>query len=148
MASKNIQTTLNAGTENAVEVHTDQSPEPVLALEGLAKVAAEEAFMNEYVEIEVATTTDDNAPPMVLLNVNGTNQPIPRGVPVKVRRKYVEVLARCKETKYRQPDRDMMNPEQGNEMLGRTALVYPFNVIADENPKGRAWLKAVMAEAA
>lgn len=146
--AKNIQTTLNAGTENAVEVHTDQSPEPVLALEGLAKVAAEEAFMNEYVEIEVATTTDDNAPPMVLLNVNGTNQPIPRGVPVKVRRKYVEVLARCKETKYRQPDRDMMNPEQGNEMLGRTALVYPFNVIADENPKGRAWLKAVMAEAA
>jgi hypothetical protein len=146
--AKNTQTTLNAGTEHAVEVHTDQTPEPVLALEGLDKVAREEAFMNEMVEILVHTTTDENAPPMVLLNVNGTNQPIPRGVPVKVRRKYVEVLARCKETKYRQPDRDMMNPEQGNEMLGRTGQVYPFQLVSDPNPKGPAWLAAVQAEAA
>jgi hypothetical protein len=146
--AKTIQTTLNAGTDHALEVHTDQTVEPVLALEGLDKVAREEAFMNELVEIIVHTTTDENAPPTVLVNVNGTNQPIPRGVPVQIRRKYVEVLARCKETKYRQPDRDMMNPEQGNEMVGRTALVYPFQLVSDPNPKGPAWLAAVQAEAA
>jgi hypothetical protein len=136
---------LNANTEHAVEVHTDLQMEAVVAAEGLDTLAAQEQFMNELVEIEVHPSTDENAPPSILLNVNGTNQPIMRGVPVRIRRKYVEVLARCKETKYKQPDRDMMNPEAGNELYGRTALSYPFQV-TDDSSRGRAWLKAVMAE--
>lgn len=135
--------------EQQVEVFGDQEVEPVLNLEmgNADRTISEEAFMNELVEIEIAETTDENQPPHVLLNVNGVSMPILRGQPVRVKRKYVEVLARCKETKYKQPTRDMGNPEAGNQLIGATALTYPFQVLAD-SPKGTAWLRAVRAEAA
>jgi disulfide oxidoreductase YuzD len=111
------------------------------------QAVAEEAFMNELVTVELATTTDDNAPPHVVLSVNGTTQPLMRGVPHQIKRKYVEVLARCKETKYKQ---NVANPNEPDriQMIERTALSYPFTVLEDRNPKGSAWLKAVMTEAA
>jgi hypothetical protein len=59
----------------------------------------------------------------------------------------VEVLARCKETKYSQHTSNPNEPDR-IEMRARTALSYPFAVIEDQNPKGAAWLKAVIAEAA
>ncbi len=70
----------------------DQSIDPVLAAEGLDKIAAEEAFMNEVVEVLLAETTDENAAPHIILNVNGVNQPVFRGVPT---RHAVAVLSRC-----------------------------------------------------
>lgn len=136
----------DAKSETAVEVHTDQTIEPVVNLE-MGKTVSEEVFMNELVEIIVAETTDENAPPHLLLNVNGVSMPLARGTPINVKRKYVEVLARCKETKYKQPTRDMSNPEAGNHLVGSTALTYPFEVVTDSD-KGRAWLRAVRAEAA
>ena len=41
-------------------------------------LASEEAFMNELVTINVHSTTDENQAPQVVVNVNGTNQPIIR----------------------------------------------------------------------
>jgi hypothetical protein len=134
-------------TVTGVEVNDGQNLEPIVAHE-FGKAASEEAFMNELLVIELATTTDDEDPQHVIVNVNGVSQPLMRGVPFEVKRKYVEVLARCKETKYKQPTRDMQNPEAGNSLNGRTALTYPFQVLEDPNPIGREWLKAVLAEAA
>ena len=94
----------------------------------------------------VHSTTDDNAPPHVLLSVNGRTQPVARGTPTTVRRMFVEVLARCVETKYVQPNRDLSNPESGNSLIGRTALAYPFDVLEDKNPLGRAWLDKIRSE--
>ncbi len=123
----------------------DQIIEPVVTSE-IGKTAELEAFMNEQVEVLIAATTDENAPPMVTLNVNGINQTFIRDVPIRVRRMFVEVLARCKESKYTQ-HRDPIELDR-QEMRQRTALAYPFTVLDDKNPKGGAWLRAVLAEAA
>ena len=132
-----------------IELHDDQTVvDTVAGNVDFGKLAADEAFMNEHVTIMIHPTTDENQPNHVILNVNGVNQPVVRGVQTVVKRKYLEVLARMKETKYSQPQRDMSNPEYGNQVIGRTALVYPFDVLSDNNPKGRAWLHNIMAEPA
>lgn len=131
---------------SSLEVVGDQSFDPVIANEFGASVT-EEVFMNEYVTVVLADTTDENAPPHVMLSCNGTTQPLMRNIPTMIRRKYVEILARCKESKFSQRQASAMEPDR-IEMIQRTALAYPFEVIEDKNPKGRAWLRGVMAEAA
>ena len=78
-------------------VSTDDTPtiEPV-SQNDFKKLAAEESFMNEPVTIMIHSTTDENQAPHVIVNCNGINQPIIRGVPTEVKRKYVEILARMK----------------------------------------------------
>lgn len=127
----------------------DDAPtvEPVSQNKDFAQLAADEAFMNEHVTIHVHATTDENQPPYVVVNVNGTNQPIPRGVNASVRRKYVEVLARMKETRYTQYTPNPAAPDQV-EMKARHGLCYPFDLVNDANPRGRAWLQNVLAEPA
>lgn len=114
----------------------------------LATLASDESFMNDRLVIRLATTTDDNAPPVADVTVNNAANRvvIPRGVPMQVKRMHVEVLARMKETRYTQPGRNMLDPESGNALVGRTALVYPFEVLKDPNPRGHAWLENILAE--
>lgn len=133
------------------------STKPVVADEGLSieslvttefgREVAEEAFANELVVICVADSTSEEANPLPWLTVGEQRQFIPRGVNIAVKRKFVEVLARCKETKYRQHVPDPMNPEN-RVMVPKTALAYPFSVIEDKNPKGQSWLRAILNEAA
>ena len=131
-----------------IEVRDDQPLIETLAESGdFSQELASEVFMNELLEIEVSTTTDENAPPWVMLNVNGVAQPIRRGYPIKVKRKYVEVLARMKETKYTQMTPNPMEPEN-IVMDPRTGYVYPFTVLHDPNPRGRGWLDHIKAEPA
>jgi hypothetical protein len=145
MATKKNPQNTPTTTAETIEIITDQEIEPVVNFE-IGRVAAEEAFMAEFVTVYLHETTDDNAAPHVLLNVNGVSQPIMRGVKQKVRRKFVEVLARCKETRYTQ----RVDPHEPDRitMEQKTALAYPFSVVEDMNPKGAAWLAAVMAERA
>lgn len=140
-------TTLGASVDgSSVELIGDQSIETPATTE-FGREMQEEAFMNEMVEVVLADTTDENAPPHIMLSCNGVTQPLMRGVPTKIRRKFVEILARCKESKYSQRVANPMEPDR-IEMVQRTANAYPFEVVEDKNPKGRAWLRAVMAEAA
>jgi len=127
----------------------DDTPtvDPVSQVVDLRELAASEVFMNELVEVMVHASTDENQSPHVILNCNGTNQPILRGVPMRVRRKYVEILARMKETKYSQITRNPGAPDQ-IDMIARHGLAYPFEMLSDENPRGRAWLSNVLAEPA
>lgn len=133
------------GAEVAVPVIVDdQTIEPVVNME-IADPSSE-AFMNEIVEVVIHTTADEEEEPHIVLNVNGINQPFFREVPVRCRRMFVEVLARCKQTKYKQVTDP--NDMTRQELQPRTANVYPFTVLQDPNPKGRAWLRAVLAERA
>jgi len=119
----------------------------VSELKDFAALASSEVFMNEQVTIMVHSTTDENQPPQVIVNCNGMNQPIMRGYPTTVKRKYVEILARMKETKYSQVTRNPAAPDQ-IDMVARHGLSYPFDLVEDKNPRGRAWLNNVMAEPA
>lgn len=106
-----------------------------------------EAFMNEIVTVIVAEDTDEEALLVVTVNVNGMNQPIVRGVPTPIKRKYVEALARAKETKYKQTLSDPSDPGSVT-MIPRTALAFPFSVEHDPNPQGRAWLREIIKQPA
>lgn len=122
--------------------------EPVSANADLKKLAREAAFMEEFITIMVHPQAGDNAATHVTLNVNGVNQPVFFGHPVTIRRKYVEVLARMKETSYSQQAANFMNPEISNALIPRSSLVHPFSVVEDKNPKGGAWLAHILSERA
>lgn len=126
---------------------TDPEIEPVSQSADFRKLAADEAFMNEVVTVHVHPSSNENEPPHVIVNCNGTNQPIIRGIPTKVKRKYVEILARMKETRYTQSTPNPAAPDE-IKMTPRVGQVYPFEVLEDQNPRGRAWLNHVLAEPA
>lgn len=136
---------INAAVNVApVNVTSDQSIE--IPTHEFARAINEEAFMNEIVVVEVAETTNENEPPSFVLTVNGLHQPVFRGNATPMRRMFLEVLARCKESKYSQHQISANEPDK-IELRQRTALAYPFQVLEDPNPKGRAWLRAVLSEA-
>jgi hypothetical protein len=135
-------------TVQGIEIIDDEPViETVAESRDFSKLAADEAFMNELVTVMVHSTTDENQPNHVVVNCNGMNQPLIRGVPTTVKRKYVEILARMKETKYTQVTRNASAPDQ-IDMVARHGLSYPFDLVEDKNPRGRAWLQNVLAEAA
>lgn len=138
----------NKKADNGIEI-VDDAPviETVAESSDFGAMAANESFMNELVTILVHSTTDENQAPHVIVNCNGVNQPIMRGMPMQVKRKYVEILARMKETRYSQVTRNPSAPDQ-IDMVARHGLSYPFDLVEDKNPKGRAWLNHVLAEPA
>ena len=125
----------------------DDAPVIETVTKDIKQLVLDEAFMNEMVTVMVHSSTDENQSPHVILNCNGTNQPLMRGVPSTIRRKYVEILAHMKETKYSQVTRNPAAPDQ-IDMVARHGLAYPFELMEDANPRGRAWLNNVVAEPA
>lgn len=101
------------------------------------------AFMEEMVTVLVHESTNPNDEPIPEVWNDGVAQRFIRGQEQRVKRKYVEVLARAKMTSYKQvklPD------NRGYKNIPQTALRYPFSVIEDSQ-KGKDWLKRVLAEA-
>jgi len=120
--------------------------EPIekVAEDNFVKAAELEAFMNDSLTIVVHPTTEDGSLDVLTPTVNGLNQPIIRGVQSKIKRKYIEALARCRTTKYVQQVMDPSRPEN-IQMTERTAITYPFSVIHDPSPVGRQWLESILA---
>jgi hypothetical protein len=135
--------------KQGVDVIDDQPDVQVVAESDLGKTAADESFMHEELTVVIHPTTDPNAAPYALLNVNGDRIVIQRNTPTRVKRKHIEVLARMKETRWLQnvPDGYIGQIDMGS-LRGHTGLVYPFTVLEDKNPKGGAWLSNVLAEPA
>lgn len=106
-----------------------------------------EAFMNEKVTILVNPPNDADEPMLVQVGVNGVNQFIPRGEPIAVKRKYVEVLARAKRTDFAQTLDERLGEQGFNKLRSMHSLRFPFSVVSDPNPNGSAWLTGVLAEA-
>ena len=133
------------GAENTMEfgVVQDFSPEVILNPVTL-KDAELEAFMNEPVMVTVQSSGKDNEAPYVQVAVNGVMQMFRRDVPIVVKRKYVERLARAKETGYDQ-DLDERKGEAVNVLQQVKSMRYPFIVNRDDNPRGSAWLRAILA---
>jgi len=108
------------------------------------KDAELEAFMNEPVMVTVLSSGRDNEMPYVQVAVNGVTQMFLRDQPIVVKRKYLERLARAKETGYDQTVDDRLG-ERMNTLHNRHSLRYPFQVNRDDNPRGAAWLRAILA---
>jgi len=111
----------------------------------LKYIADMEKFMNERLVILVFPDRSEGALRVIRPEVNGLCQPILRGVKTKVKRKYVEALARTISTAYDQVQRDPSD-RSSLEMIPMSNQTYPFTVIHDPNPAGRAWLEAIIAE--
>lgn len=103
-------------------------------------------FAEDELVVMVHDTTNPTDDPVPFVIVNGVRQTFFRGVEQKVKRKYVEVLARMKATNYSQERyKDSQQIDQIRN-IPHTALKWPFTVIFDPNPRGRDWLKAILAE--
>ncbi len=104
-----------------------------------------EVFMNELVKINIYPDGAQGALEVVTLTVNGINQPVIRGLDQVIKRKYVECLARSRVTSYRQVVKDASQPEKIS-MVPVAGLTYPFTLREDRNPRGAAWLDALLKQ--
>lgn len=152
---------LNLAKEGEVKFNEQGKPEEdtsdiELTVEGdihsHKEFAAELAFNEEFLLINIHESTDPNAEKMIYLAVNGEGAGqggvpyLPRGVPLRIKRKFVERLCRARPIAYG-------NVERINEFGVReitypktSALKYPFSVLEDKNPKGGAWITKLLNE--
>ena len=111
------------------------------------KLVQDEAFANENLVVYFHPTSDEREVNSFVLNVGGINMPVIKGFPILMKRKFVEVAARMKQTKFAQQQANPLDPST-IQMVPTTTLVHPFDVREDKNPKGKGWLDAVLAERA
>jgi hypothetical protein len=106
------------------------------------------AFFEEELEVEILPTENPNAEAVIQLQCNGVNQFLVRGVPAFIKRKYVEILARAKTENVATPEFIDANGNRSTRVTKSQGLRYPFRVLQDRNPQGRAWLENVMRQGA
>lgn len=123
--------------EEGIEIVSDK---------GIDKYARDLAFMEEMIEVEMHESTDMNASPIEDVYCNGVVQRFIRGVPIAVKRKFVQILADSKATAIR-VDVGIQGDQVVNRVNKNTAVRYPFRVIRDDNPMGAAWLRQVLRQA-
>ena len=105
------------------------------------------AFMEEPVTVMLHESTDRNVAQVEAFSNDGRTVYLTRGKPQTIRRKFVEVMARCKHTSLGQRNVQDQNGTHSIEYPTHTALKYPFQLIEDKNPKGADWLRRILAEA-
>jgi hypothetical protein len=120
---------------------------------------AELAFMEEPMTIYLEPNGEEEAASFADVAVNGKKAEVfypeqnrwmaigylPVGVEIITKRKYVEVLARSKPQRIRTKVDDPRGDPR-NVINRFTHSRYPFSVLEDKNPKGRAWLTKIRAE--
>lgn len=114
---------------------------------GDSKQLEELRFNEEFVDVMVHESTDKNSEDPVFTACNGVTQYFFRGQVQTVRRKYLAILASCKEhsiktVEYTQPD-----GSRATKIVRTASLKYPFSVISDPNPRGAPWLRGLLASA-
>lgn len=122
------------------------------SIEGVDRPVSKEklamlAFMEEVLIVMVHDTTNERDIPVPPVWNDGRAQYFIRGVEQKVKRKFIEVLARAKKTSFTQ---EMYKDAMGNDgyrQIPHTALAYPFSVLHDPHPRGKDWLKSILSEA-
>lgn len=104
-------------------------------------------FNEDMLTILLHDTTDPTADPIPFVINDGRRQAFIRGREQQVKRKYVEVLARMKVTSFTQEKYRDSQDIDAIRNIPHTALKFPFTVIYDPSPRGKDWLKAILAEA-
>lgn len=146
--AKQMEVNGKVGNDKPIEL-SEIGKEPVLEMAG-EKVSPKdldlEAFMNEAVTVRVEPTAVPGEDITPVFNVNGVNQPMIRGQAVVIKRKFLEAMARCRTTTIRQVRPNPYDPSVVQN-VPTTVPTYPFVVLEDKNPRGRAWLEGILAQA-
>jgi hypothetical protein len=125
-------------------VRTDQEIVIVNEMPEMDEYAKKLAFMEEPVEVLVHESTEENPDLIVDLYCNGVPQRFIRGVPVTVKRKYVEILANAR-TERMKTNVVREGDAVYNRVNKHSALRYPFQM-TDPNPRGQDWLKGLLGK--
>lgn len=102
------------------------------------------AFMEQLLTIQVHGRHDTPALDGMMLNFNGEDCWVEFGKPIRIKRKFVGILASMRETTFTQPKRNPYAVEAGNQLIPRTHMVCPFSVQHDPHPQGGEWLHREM----
>lgn len=103
------------------------------------------AFMEEMVDVTILDNGNDEADQFITLFNNGRIQVMERGVPKKIKRKFVEVLARAKRRAIKTLEYTNANRERAIKIQQTNVMRHPFSVNEDTK-EGLLWLKKVLAE--
>lgn len=139
---------MSKNNNGAIDVSTQSlgnQPIEIVQEKDLAKLARDEAFMNEIVTIYVMRTNQPGELSYVEPIINGVKQFIFKGRNQKVKRKVVEALAHSKLTVFNQSF-DVADIHVRNRLNYTTALAYPFHIVQDNNPAGAAWFEHLMSQ--
>lgn len=121
-----------------------EAGESVLDVIGSMDQADLDRFMEEELTVSLAEFPQDSGQIGIPLTVVPNVQWAVGGQSQKMKRKYVEVLARARTTVYKQYH-NPQNPAESRP-IPRTVFSYPFSVEYDPNPKGRAWLENILKQ--
>jgi hypothetical protein len=136
-------------TRTLPTIDTDADRESVIEpVDKLLRTAelAQEKFMNDVLTIRIERGREKHAPQWVDVYVNGVLQWVKIGEPQKIKRKFVEVLARSQPFSV-QTDHGTTNEERPQNRLHRSQFAqYPFSVLHDPSPMGNEWLQRVYME--
>lgn len=136
----------DVGQMPAVDLSQSREPDIVLAPDIDLKhdELAEFAFNEEVLTIRLDRSSSVVGASAVPVSVNGESVYIPIGVPVKLKRKFVAVLAWAKQTTVSTAiSRNWEN--ESNRVMRDTYIRFPFSVLHDPNPRGHDWLTKLMA---
>jgi len=128
------------------ELGEDTRPVEPVAANDLIPQAELETFMNQLLTIYIHPSSNKEDNPVLVPSCNGTTQPIIRGQNSKVKRKYVEILARNRHTGYEQETLDATKPHK-YVMTPCMVVKDPFTVRHDPHPRGSDWLYSILMEA-
>jgi uncharacterized protein (DUF2344 family) len=108
--------------------------------------AAALAFAEEHIIINIAESSNPADENPVMVSNNGRAVYLMRGRDEVVKRKYVEQLMRAKPVGVKVKVVRDVDGEIQNRTIRTTALKYPFSIVRDDNPLGRAWQRKIMSE--
>jgi hypothetical protein len=125
-----------------------ESPQPILVQDKhySPDKMKELAFMEEVIEVMVHDTDDPVKQPIPMVINDGIRQSFIRNQNLTVKRKFLEVLARCKTTTYSNQRYFDGDGNEAYKVVPHTTLMYPFQVINDPSPRGREWLQRIQSE--
>lgn len=130
------------GAIEMAEIGGDHTVEKVAYTEFGKEAQELERFMNDTLVIVLAHgQKEDNKYQLPM--VNNKNQPIRRGMKQKVKRKYVEVLARARTETFTQVQ-GRADDRSSLKMVPEMVMKYPFVVVEDPSDIGAEWLRNIL----
>jgi len=104
-------------------------------------------FNEDVLEILLEPSSEENAPMVIDVSVNGETVWIMVGQNVSLKRKFVEVLMRSKPVSVRTEHEDIGAKIINNRIIRNTRAKYPMSILRDPaQGKGMEWMRRIRAE--